>query len=79
MQPELPIILDEWPRDARHSFRVSLSEYWGSKTVDLRNFYKASGGYRPSPKGLTLSVRHLKRLAEAVAAVDQKAADMDLK
>lgn len=63
-----PIIIAEWPRNAREALRLSLSEFRGAPMVDLRVWFDdGAGRMQPGRSGLTLSTKHLPRLAEAMA------------
>jgi hypothetical protein len=61
-------IIDEWPRNARETIRVSLSEFNGTPTVDIRVWFNDGvSGMKPGRSGLTLSTKHLPKLAAALA------------
>jgi hypothetical protein len=67
-----PMILGEWPRNSRETIRVLLSEYNGHHVVDVRVWYPGDdGNLKPGRSGITLGIRHVPRLTEAIA----KAAD----
>jgi hypothetical protein len=69
MPPDLPLALAEWPRNERETVRVRLDRYNGHVVVDCRCWWSdASGELKPGRGGLTLAVRHLPALADAVAA-----------
>jgi len=75
----LPLIITEWDKSKRDGVRVTLDEYRGQPTIDIRVFYETGEGVRrPSPKGITLGVRHLSSLAEATAQAEVKARELDL-
>jgi Transcriptional Coactivator p15 (PC4) len=64
----LPCVIAEWPKNARETIRISLSEYWGHAIVDCRQWYLGGDGeLKPSPKGLTLALAHLPALAKGLA------------
>jgi hypothetical protein len=65
---KLPITLSEWPRNARDTIRVSLTEYRGVATLDIREFYPDAGARKPGKKGITLPVASLPKLAIALHA-----------
>ena len=72
-------IISEWPINARELLRVRLDVYQGRDIVDLRRWYSTGGGnYLPGRGGLTIAVRHLPALAEAVqrALADASAAGL---
>jgi hypothetical protein len=61
------IVVSEWPRNSREVLRVRLSEFKGQPVVCIRAWFpKADGGLAPGRDGLTVSVRHLPALAEAI-------------
>jgi len=63
-----PVIIAEWPRSSREVLRLSLSEFKGAPTVDLRVWYDdGAGRMQAGRSGLTLSTKQLPRLAEAMA------------
>jgi hypothetical protein len=63
MQPDLPFTAGEWPRNGR----IRLDRYKHHVIVDCRTWWRdAAGELRPGRGGLTLSVRHLPALAEAL-------------
>lgn len=62
-------IIDEWPRNARETIRVSLSEFNGTPTVDIRVWFNdGASGMKPGKSGITLSTKHLPKLAAALAS-----------
>ena len=65
---QLPHVVVQWQKNAHESIRVSLSRYEGREVVDCRVWYAAKDGeLKPSPKGLTLGLHHLPRLATGIA------------
>jgi hypothetical protein len=79
MPRELPITVAEWPRNSRETLRVRLDRYNGQVIVDCRAWWSDTNGeLRPGKCGLTLSVRHLPALAEAVATALSTAQDIGL-
>ena len=79
MRPELPLTLAEWPRNARETVRVRLDRYNGHVVVDCRCWWSdATGELKPGRSGLTLAVRHLPALADALAATLKRAQDTGL-
>ena len=63
-----PRIISEIPKNAMEAIRVSLSEYQGQAVLDCRVWYRrGDGDMRPGPKGLTVAIRHLPQLADALA------------
>ncbi len=69
------IIIAEWKKNNRETFRVRLDSFKDRPIVDCREWYKATDGtLKPGRAGLTVSIRHLPALAmalvEAVKAAD---------
>jgi hypothetical protein len=72
------ITVSEWWKNRRGgSIRMTLSTYADRNLVDLRTWFTAGGKLRPS-KGFTAAVRHLPRLAAALAKAESKARDLGL-
>lgn len=71
------IIIASWPKNARETLVVKLGEYGGRPICDVRTWYRADDGLRPSRSGITLSTRHLSQLAEALAKAAEIAAKPD--
>jgi hypothetical protein len=59
-------LIAEWQKNARETLRVRLDEYQGRAIVDLRVWYDDGGTLKPGRAGLTLAVRHLPEMAEAL-------------
>ncbi len=79
MLPDLPLTLAEWPRNGRETVRVRLDRYNGHVVVDCRCWWSdAAGELKPGRSGLTLAVRHLPALADALAATLKQAQDTGL-
>jgi hypothetical protein len=69
MTHELPVTLAEWKRNSRETLRVRLDRFNGQTIIDCRSWWSdANGELRPGKSGLTLAVRHLPELADAVSA-----------
>jgi hypothetical protein len=70
--PEPLTIAEWWKNRSGQSIRVSLSTYAGRNLIDLRTWYTADGRLQPG-KGFAADVRHLPRLAAALAKAEAKA------
>ena len=69
-----PLTIAEWPRNARETIRISLSEYQGAPMIDVRVWFADGAGQAKSGRaGLTLSTAQLPRLAEALARAHAEA------
>lgn len=67
-QAELPITISQWAKNSREQILVQLTEYGGRVLVGARVwFMDDTGELKPSKSGLTVSIRHLPRLAAAYA------------
>jgi Transcriptional Coactivator p15 (PC4) len=63
-----PIIIAEWNRNDREVVRISLDQFNGRDTIDIRSWWRDSDGdLKPGRGGLTLAVKHLPALAEGLA------------
>jgi len=58
--------------------RVALDIYNGKHTVNARVWYRDGGELKPGRSGITLSVKHLPALAEALAKAELYARDLGL-
>lgn len=63
----LPLLIAEWPRNSRDVIRVRLNAFNGRTTIELREWYPSDGGWNPGKAGITLSVAHVRTLADAFA------------
>lgn len=60
-------IIAEWPLNRRETIRVSLSEYNDRPVIDMRVWFDdGAGRAKPGRKGLTLGVKQLPQLADAL-------------
>jgi Transcriptional Coactivator p15 (PC4) len=71
------IVVGETALNSRDVLRVTLGEYEGRRTIDVRKFYRrGDGSLRPTPKGLTIEISRLPFLAETItAALDRARTD----
>lgn len=60
------IIIAQWPRNARETIMVKLGEYQGNPVFDIRTWYDGGDGLKPGRSGITLALKHLPQMAEAV-------------
>lgn len=78
-QAEKRIVVASWPRNAREQIEVALDQYQDCRTIDLRTWFTSpDGSQRPTRSGLSLSVRHLPALADALAKALVRAREMGL-
>lgn len=62
------IIVAEWPKNSRETLRVRLDSFKDQVIVDCRAWYATGDGtMKPGRGGLTVSIRHLSALANALA------------
>jgi len=74
-----PIIIAEWPRNSRELVRVCLDRFNKCNTIDVRAWWRDSNStFKPSRQGLTLAVKHLPALADALAQAFQRAQALGL-
>jgi len=70
----LPMEIAHWAKNAKESIRVHLDIYQGTPVFSARTYYAAvDGSWKPTRKGLTLSVQHLPALLEAVSNAEHQA------
>jgi hypothetical protein len=56
--------------------RVALDRYNGQHTINARVWFHGDDGLRPSKAGLTLSLKHLPKLADALAKAERHAREL---
>jgi hypothetical protein len=62
-----PILISEWPLSRGEIVRFSIGNFKGTWLIDLRKWFEAADGQlRAGPKGISLSVKHLRRISEAM-------------
>ena len=66
-----------WKNRGGESVRLTLSTYADRNLVDLRTWFTADGKLQPG-KGFAADVRHLPRLAAALAKAEAKATELGL-
>jgi hypothetical protein len=72
------IIVGEFPLNSRDIVRVSIGVFNGNPVIAARKWFRPSedGEAKPTPKGLTIALRHLPMLAALTsAALDRARAD----
>jgi hypothetical protein len=72
-----PILISEWPLSRGEIARVSIRSFKGTWLIDLRKWYETGDGQlRASPRGISLSLKHLRRISvamdEALAAAIER-------
>jgi hypothetical protein len=73
-----PVTIAEWWKNRRgESIRVCLSTYEGRNLADVRTWYSEDGRLKPG-KGFAAEVKHLPRLAAALAKAEAKARELGL-
>jgi hypothetical protein len=73
-----PIVVSEfWKNRRGEAIRVTISTYADRNLVDLRTWFMADGKLQPG-KGFAADVRHLPRLAKALASAVSKARELGL-
>jgi Transcriptional Coactivator p15 (PC4) len=62
-----PILIAEWPLSRGEVARVSIRSFKGTWLIDLRKWFEAGDGQlRAGSKGISLSVKHLRRISVAM-------------
>jgi hypothetical protein len=62
-----PILISEWPLSRGEIARVAIRSFKGTWLIDLRKWFEAGDGQlRAGPKGISLSVKHLRRVSTAM-------------
>jgi hypothetical protein len=63
----LAVTIAEWPRNDRETIRVRIDSFNGRDIIDVRSWYTDKAGeLRPGRAGLTVSIKHLPDLADAL-------------
>lgn len=72
------ITVAEWWKNRRGELiRICLSTYEGRNLADVRTWYTEDGKLKPG-KGFAAEVRHLPRLANAIAKAEARARELGL-
>jgi hypothetical protein len=53
-------------KNRRQEVRIGLNEYKGVEYIDIRIFYRAEDGYRPTARGVTIPTRLYAELLQGV-------------
>lgn len=62
-----PILIAEWPLSRGEVARVSIRSFKGTWLIDLRKWFETGAGeLRAGPKGISLSVKNLRRISAAM-------------
>ena len=72
-------LIEQFEKNATEVVRVSLTEYRGRKLVDIRVYYSDNEGqYRPTKKGVSLSVDVYPDFKRAILALEKILLERDL-
>lgn len=74
----MPVTIAQWDRNAREVVRVDLHEFNGRAVVGCRVWYRDGDEIKPGKTGLTLSVKHLPALADALGKALAHAIELGL-
>jgi hypothetical protein len=77
-QQAFPIVIAEWDRNSREVVRIALDLYNRKHTINARVWYRDGDDVKPSKSGITLAVKHLPALAEAVGKALDAARELGL-
>ena len=70
------VLVHSFPKNPLEEVRSSLTVFKGKQYVDLRVYYKGEDGeFRPSKKGLTISLDLFPELEEAVSKLREAIGD----
>jgi Transcriptional Coactivator p15 (PC4) len=62
-----PILISEWPLSRGEIARVSIRSFKGTWLIDLRKWFETDDGHlRAGPKGISLGLKHLRRIGVAM-------------
>jgi hypothetical protein len=62
-----PILISEWPLSRGETARVSIRSFKGTWLIDLRKWFETGDGQlRAGPKGISLSLKHMRRISVAM-------------
>ena len=66
-------VVGQFEKNSREEIRVQLREFKGHQLLDIRTFYFTSEGGepKPSPKGISLAIRLMPQLKEAILEADR--------
>jgi hypothetical protein len=69
------LVCAQFRRNKRESVKVSLSEFRGTPTIDVRCWFATGDGDKAGRAGITLSAKHLPELADGInRALDEATA-----
>ena len=72
-------LIAQFEKNATEVVRVSLTEFRGRKLIDLRVYYTDDDGeYRPTRKGIAISVDGYPEFRNAIARLDKVLLDQKL-
>ena len=72
-------LIAQFEKNATEVVRVSLTEFRGRKLIDLRVYYTDDEGeYRPTRKGISISVDGYPEFRNAIARLDKVLLDQKL-
>ena len=74
----MPVIIAEWPKNAREVVRVDLHDFNRRHIVSAHVWYWDAAELKPGKSGLTLAVKHLPALADAIVKALDTAREMGL-
>ena len=75
---QFPLVVAEWDRNSREVIRVALDQYNGHHTLNVRVWYRDGDQIKPGRAGLTVGVKHLAGMADAMAKALASAIDLGL-
>ncbi len=72
-------IITDLVKNRRERIRIALDEYEGRQLVSVRTWYfDDNGALKPTPKGLSVDIRHLSALRQALHEAERVAREHNL-
>jgi cation transport regulator ChaB len=66
-------IIADIPKNTREVLRVELDEFSGRQLISARTWYRDGDDLKPTAKGLSIDIKHLSALREAIAEAEAQA------
>jgi hypothetical protein len=64
-------IIADLRKNARETLRIELDEFQGRQLISARTWYDDRGTLKPTPKGLSVEIRHLPDLRRALELAER--------
>jgi hypothetical protein len=74
-----PVIIAQWRRSANDTVMIKIDQFNGTAVIDIRAWWTSpTGELRAGRSGITMSVRHLPSLADALTQAEATARELGL-